>query len=85
MSRDAAVTIDKSARTVSALYRFILPPSKTLTLGNATDNATDSATKSTGSNDTKSVRGSASAVGYLTYINLLVHTVAVVASAVLLT
>ena len=81
MSRDAAVTIDKSARTVSALYRFILPPPKTLTLGNATDNAT----KSTGSNDTKSVRGSASAVGYLTYINLLVHTVAVVASAVLLT
>ena len=82
MSRDAVRT-EGSATPVSGSYRFTLPPSKLLKFS-ISDGRNDSAPVGPGT-DTEKPTDTASGIRYLTYVSVLVQTVALLAaSAVLL-
>ena len=79
------MTTNDSVRTVSAVYRFILPPSEQPSLRAGWNNNVGGKQrgKATAAAAVGESRGSAFAVPYLTYVAVLVHTAALLASAIL--
>ena len=82
------MTTNGSAATVSAVYRFVLPSSTTaedlaILLAPADGGSNETRKHAVGSDDTgKTVSGAAR---YLSYVSVLVQTLAILASAILLT